>query len=119
MDYLSALEIIHRELLPNNYVEIGCRFGKSMSLSRCPSIGIDPEFEITTEIKSPTRFFKMTSDEFFRQYNVKELLENPIDLAFIDGMHNAEYVLRDFINIEKNCHHRKVIIIDDVLHEKK
>ncbi len=118
MDYLRALEIIHHELSPDNYVEIGCRLGKSISLSRCQSIAIDPDFEIKVEVKAPTRFYKVTSDEFFQQYNVKELLSNPIDLAFIDGMHKAEYVLRDFINIEKNGHSGTVIIIDDVLPEK-
>ena len=87
MDYLSALETIHYELSPDNYVEIGCRLGKSISLSRCQSIGVDPDFEIKTEVKAPARFFKMTSDEFFQRYVVKELLGGPIDLAFIDGMH--------------------------------
>ncbi len=118
MDYLSALKIIHHELSPDNYVEIGCRLGKSISLSRCQSIAIDPAFEIKTEVQAPVRLFKMTSDEFFQQYNVKELLGNPIDLAFIDGMHKAEYVLRDYINIEKNSHFGTVIVIDDVLPEK-
>ena len=118
MDYLSVLKIIHLELSINNYVEIGCRLGNSLGLSRCQSIAIDPDFEIKVEVKAPARFFKMTSDDFFQHYDVKALLGSPIDMAFIDGMHKAEYVLRDFINIEKNSHPGTVVIIDDVLPEK-
>ena len=118
MDYLEALQIIHDKLMPRNYLEIGCRKGISLSLSSCQSIAIDPNFEIAVQIKAPTRFFKMTSDEFFQQYDPKQLIGNPIDLAFIDGMHNAEYVLRDFINIERNSHSGTVILMDDILPQK-
>jgi hypothetical protein len=115
MKYLKALEIIHRELLPKNYVEIGCRLGNSLRLSTCRSIAIDPDFEIRIQLEAPTSLFKMTSDAFFHLYHVKQLLGNPIDLAFIDGMHHVECVLKDFINIEKNSHSGTVIVIDDVL----
>ena len=118
MNYLSALEIIHRELNPDNYLEIGCRLGRSLSLSRCQSIAIDPDFEIKVQIEAPTRLFKMTSDRFFQEYNVKQFLGGPIDLAFIDGMHKAEFALRDFISVEQNGHAGTVIIIDDIMPEK-
>ncbi len=118
MNYLTALAISHRELLPNNYVEIGCRHGKSLSLARCQCIGIDPDFAITFQLEAPTRIFKMTSDRFFSQYDLKSLLHGPVDLAFIDGMHHAEFVLRDFINIEKNSHAGTVIMMDDVLPDR-
>jgi len=38
MDYLSALQIIHDVLHPNNYLEIGCRSGLSLGLSKCHSL---------------------------------------------------------------------------------
>ena len=60
----------------------------------------------------------MTSDQFFSQYDLKGLLGGPIDLAFIDGMHNAEFVLRDFCNLEKNSHAGTVILVDDVLPDR-
>ncbi len=118
MNYLEALQIIHRHLQPKNYVEIGCRMGNSLSISKCESIAIDPGYEIKTQIESPTRFFKMTSDQFFQQFDIKNLLGGPIDLAFIDGMHWAEYALRDFINLERNSHQGSVVLIDDILPEK-
>ncbi len=45
----------------------------------------------------------------------KRLGLEPVDLAFIDGMHNAEVALRDFINLETACLENSVILIDDVL----
>jgi hypothetical protein len=42
----------------------------------------------------------------------------PVDLAFIDGMHKAEFALRDFLNLEKNGHAGTVILLDDVLPDK-
>jgi hypothetical protein len=118
LDYLEVLKIIHRELTPSNYVEIGCRQGRSLTLARCPSIAIDPEFEIIFPLEAPTRIFKSTSDEFFGRYDLKSLLGGPLDLAFIDGMHKAEFVLRDFINLEKSGDQNSIILIDDVLPQK-
>ena len=118
MDYLTTLKIIHRELLPGNYVEIGCRQGRSLSLATCQSIAIDPDFEITFQLEAPTRIFRMTSDQFFSRYDLKQLLCGPVDLAFIDGMHKAEFALRDFLNLEKSGHAGTVILLDDVLPDK-
>jgi predicted O-methyltransferase YrrM len=118
MNYLTALRFIHQQLQPKNYVEIGCRLGISLSLSRCDSIAIDPDFEIISQIEAPTRLYKTTSDQFFEQYDIKSLLGGPIDMAFIDGLHLAEYAIRDFINVERNGHSGTVIVIDDVLPEK-
>ena len=118
MYYLDALRIIQTEIQPNNYFEIGCEYGESLCLAKCQSIAVDPEFKITHQLVNPTRLFKMTSDEFFMQHQVKNILNGPIDLAFIDGMHKAEYALRDFMNIEKNSHPGTIVIIDDVLPQK-
>ena len=37
-----------------------------------------------------------------------------MDLAFIDGMHQMEFALRDFINVEKYCSADSIILIHDV-----
>ncbi|MFC3322106.1 class I SAM-dependent methyltransferase [Mesorhizobium cantuariense] len=114
MEYLEALSLIHKILRPRNYLEIGCRFGHSLALSEAPSIGVDPDYEIRVPLRAPTRLFAETSDIFF-QRDVASLMGGPIDLAFIDGMHNAEFALRDFINCERTSHAEGVIVIDDVL----
>ena len=38
----------------------------------------------------------------------------PVDLAFIDGMHLIEFALRDFINVERHSHPGGLVVLDDV-----
>ncbi len=118
MNYLRALKACHDVLNPPNYVEIGCREGKSLALARCPSIGIDPDFEITTELTAPTRLFRQTSDAFFENNDLAALLREPLGLAFVDGMHLAEFALRDILNLERHSSPGTVIVVDDVVPER-
>jgi hypothetical protein len=115
LNYTKALALVHEILDPENYCEVGCRLGNSLSLARAPSVAIDPEFEIRCQIGAPTRLFKMTSDEFFAQENVGSIIGEPIDFSFIDGMHLVEHALRDFINLEKFSTPHSVIAVDDLL----
>jgi hypothetical protein len=115
MDYLHALRHVHEIIEPANYCEIGCRLGISLALSRAPSIGIDPDFDIRTELTAPTRLYRKTSDAFFSTGDCARVLGTPVDFAFIDGMHLVEYALRDFINIEKHSTPKGLIAIDDLL----
>lgn len=58
--------------------------------------------------------FKATSDLFFARRNVvQEFGGRPIDLAFIDGSHLFEFVLRDFINVERNAAPASTILMHD------
>ena len=115
MDYQTALATLHASLRPANYVEIGCRQGASLQLAKCPSIAIDPDFAIRYALEAPTRIFGQTSDAFFAEHDLRQLTGGGFDLAFIDGMHNAEFALRDFINLERNAAPGAVIVVDDVL----
>jgi hypothetical protein len=115
MDYLHALKGVHEIVAPVNYCEIGCRLGISLALSKVPSVGIDPDFEIRTELTAPTRLYRTTSDAFFAAPNCSDILGAPIDFGFIDGMHLVEYALRDVINIERHATPQSVIAIDDLL----
>ena len=38
-----------------------------------------------------------------------------MDLAFIDGMHLAEYALRDYLAVERFTHPASVVVFDDML----
>lgn len=115
MNYLDALALAHDRLRPASYVEIGCREGRSLALARCPAVAVDPDFEIRVPLRSPTRIFRQTSDDFFATESLRDLLGGPVDLAFVDGMHRAEYVLRDVLNLEAQARRDSVILIDDVL----
>lgn len=114
-------EYIHRArtlLEIENYLEIGVARGASLATVTCPVIGIDPDFRIEQDLvsnKPVSHFFQCTSDYFFQNYNPKAIFGKPISMAFLDGMHLFEFLLRDFYNTEKYCSPNSVIILHDCL----
>lgn len=113
--FLAAL---HDVVQPRTYLEIGVQHGYSLDLAHAAqvAIGVDPEPLI--QPRGNQEIYRMTSDEFFKTvWNVPGWLHDtrPVDLAFIDGMHLAEYALRDFANIHRYIHARSVVVFDDVL----
>lgn len=115
INYLHALAIVHDTIKPRNYLEIGCRFGDSLALAQCPSVGVDPNMRLKPELQIPAQLFEVTSDDFFQNNNPSELFGEPIHCSYIDGMHLAEFALRDFINLEKNSSADGIIMLDDIL----
>jgi len=117
-NYLDILSRIHNYLKPQSYVEIGVDKGDSLALAQhyTVSIGIDPFPRIEKKIRSFAKIYPMPSDKFFENYNLfNELQIDNLSLAFIDGLHHSEQVLRDFINIERYADDKTVIIIHDCL----
>lgn len=111
--YLHVLKDIHTILKPRHYLEIGVRKGKSLALSSARSIAIDPE-PAHENFADNVDFYRCTSDDFF--FFHQDRLEGvKFDLAFIDGMHLAENVFRDFIYTERCMQRSGAIIVDDVL----
>ena len=117
----SYRQYIHDVLVRKSargYLEIGVRDGETLALIDVPSIGVDPNFQIQINAigrKKKMFLLQMTSDEFFREYDPRVLLTSPIDAVFLDGLHQFEYLLRDFINSEAICHRDSVIMLDDCL----
>jgi hypothetical protein len=111
--YLELLQLIHRELAPRLYLEIGVRSGASLRLSGCASMGIDPEPEISRSLPKATTIYRRTSDDFFK-LDAPHRITARIDFAFIDGMHQFEYVLRDFINVERYSASTSLVVVDDI-----
>ncbi|MEH3145628.1 MAG: class I SAM-dependent methyltransferase [Methylobacterium frigidaeris] len=117
-DYRLILKEIHENLNPKTYLEIGTREGGTLALSRCPSIAIDPYFVLddsATGTRKSTLFFQTTSDDFFENYDPCALLKQKMDFCFLDGLHEWETLLRDFINTEKHCKPNSIIAIHDCL----
>jgi tetratricopeptide (TPR) repeat protein len=115
--YLDLLPMIHSHLRPRTYVEIGVFDGQSLALARpeTRAIGVDPEPKVTRPLGSNTTVRATTSDDYFAKQDVSADLGGlPIDLAFIDGMHQFEFALRDFINIERHASPKSTILIHDV-----
>lgn len=116
MNRHTFLTRLHEVLQPRTYLEVGVDAGLSMQLSRVPSIGIDPDFAVVTEVQSDLHLARIGSDEFFaRRRPVAHLPLPVVDLAFIDGMHLAEYALRDIISVERFTRPTSVLVVDDVL----
>lgn len=112
----QLLIALHQRLRPRTYLEIGVFTGSSLGLSRTRSIGVDPAYTITKEIECEVQLHRTTSDEFFSRPDPVAFFDGvPIDLAFIDGMHLAEFALRDFMNVEKHMSPAGVVLIDDML----
>ncbi|MEO6216860.1 MAG: methyltransferase domain-containing protein [Sphingomonas sp.] len=114
MEYIHVLNDLHQILAPRSYLEIGVRFGRSLALATGPAIGVDPAPEIRVDLPASTRIFTQTSDDFFAEHATAALAE-PVDFAFIDGLHLFEAALRDFMNIERIAAPEAIVAIDDVL----
>jgi hypothetical protein len=114
--YSVVLERIHRHLRPRTYIEIGIEHGNSLRLvaPETQALGVDPQPQLRFAPGPNVRVFAETSDDFFARRDVRaELGGLPVDLAFIDGLHQFEYALRDFVNLERLCTPRSTILIDD------
>ncbi|WP_335982107.1 MULTISPECIES: class I SAM-dependent methyltransferase [Streptomycetaceae] len=129
------LRRLHKVYKPRNYLEIGVNDGKSLALSRVPSVAIDPAFKLTQSISCDVHLVRATSDAFFSRKDPLlhlrpgrnpfralgrrdplALVGDPVlELSFIDGMHIFEYALRDFMNVEKHSRWSSVIVFDDML----
>ena len=130
------LRELHKVVGNRNYLEIGVNDGRSLKLSRVPSIAIDPAFKVVTELRCDVHLVRATSDDFFARDNplihlkggrhpIRNLARNrtpfgywtrtTLDLSFIDGMHLFEYALRDFMNVEHHSDWASVIAFDDML----
>ncbi len=112
-EFLTGL---HELLQPRTYLEVGLDDGYGLSLSHAKSIGIDPDYHITRELRGEYLLARRTSDEFFAGDEAADFFAGiPLDLAFIDGMHHAEFAYRDFVNIERLCGPGSVVVFDDML----
>ncbi len=116
--YYQVLARLHRTLRPATYLEIGIRDGRSLAFAHCDAIGIDPAFQIIPAAvanKPSCHLFRMGSDAFFARHDPTAILGAPIDIAFLDGMHLFEFLLRDFLHVERYCRPNSVIVLHDCL----
>jgi hypothetical protein len=110
------LGVLHRIYQPRTYCEIGIYLGGGLTLSRVPTVAIDPDFKIVHELHCDIQVVKETSDDFFaRESPFEHLPGSLVDLAYIDGMHLFEFALRDFMNIERHAAWSSVVVFDDML----
>lgn len=113
--YHRFLRRLHQACLFDWYLEIGCRTGESFAPVRSRTVAVDPFFRAEMNIigsKPVLHVFQQTSDDFFAS---GFLARNGIrfGLAFLDGMHLFEFLLRDFINTEAAMDPNGVIMMHD------
>ena len=78
------------------------------------AIGIDPTPSVRRPLSPMTTVIARTSDEVLAGDELPHLLDDqPVELAFIDGMHLFEYALRDFIGLERRCTPVSTILVHD------
>ncbi|MGN6126160.1 MAG: class I SAM-dependent methyltransferase [Humibacter sp.] len=112
-EFLSGLHLL---LQPRTYLEIGVAEGFGLELSKATTIGVDPEPRISRTLPADVEVVRQTSDEFFAGDDALASFHGvPPDLVFIDGMHLAEFALRDFVNVERLAGPGTVVVFDDVL----
>jgi hypothetical protein len=117
-NYYTVLGWIHEILRPANYVEIGTRRGDSLraALPDTTCIAVDPMPALEGPLPPRTRVLPITSDTFFRSYDLSRLLGAlHFSLAFIDGLHLFEQALLDFIHLEKHASRKSVVMLHDCL----
>jgi Methyltransferase domain len=114
--YQDALRRLHATLRPRSYFEIGTLNGATLVLAECPSVAVDPAFALRGNLPGripELHLLQMESDTFFARHDPATILGRPIDLAFLDGLHLFEALLRDFINTERAMHRSGVIVLHD------
>ena len=117
--YSDFLSILSRKRCVNRYLEIGVQRGRLLSKIHANyAVGVDPFFDIDSNIsanKTICTLIRVGSDEFFSRYQYHEIAGGEPDLAFLDGMHTFEFLLRDFYNTERISRKSTLIGMHDCL----
>ncbi|MEP9352924.1 class I SAM-dependent methyltransferase [Xanthobacter sp. KR7-65] len=117
--YTSVLSRLASTRAVRRYLEIGVCTGDSLAQISCDrALGVDPDFRLSHNVaagKRDVRLFQMPSDLFFAEIDAAAALGGPVDFAFLDGMHQFEYLLRDFYNTERISSPKALIAIHDCL----
>ena len=137
MNRISIVQAIIRKLKAQSYVEIGVSLGHAfLSIDAPKKIAVDPKnlvrlhpitlkkddwilefkkayrFILKLIGKEDSRFFEMTSDDFFKM-QAHLLEERKVDVAFVDGLHTYGQALRDAENCLKYLNQGGVIVLHD------
>jgi hypothetical protein len=115
--YLRILKGLHQRLKPDWYLEIGTRAGSSLRLVDGNFVAIGPQFQLQHDVPLKGRemmFFQDTADSFFKTGTARRL-KGRITLAFLDGLHHYEVLLRDFTNVEPLMAPGGMVILHDCL----
>ena len=115
--YRDVLRAIHAALRPETYLELGVAGGATLALATSArvAIGVDPvPAPLEQPLPAGARIVHETSETFFTTRRREDVFgADPVDLAFIDGLHLFETALRDFIETERWCAPGGTVILHD------
>ncbi len=118
ISYLDFFAVLNHELKPRTYFEIGTERGQSVRRFSCDAICIDPHFQINEDViggRRRTFMFQMRSRDFFAEHDIRNFFPDGIEIAFQDGLHHFEALLQDFIDTERFCHSKSLMVLHDCL----
>ncbi len=114
---VTVIQNILKKINGNTYLEIGVSNGSTFeAIDAKNKIGVDPMPPAKKVIKilnQNTKYFKMTSDDFFKNEAKKTLGKYKVDVVLIDGLHEYRQVLRDVKNCLKYLNKNGVIVMHD------
>jgi hypothetical protein len=124
MDRSEVIQYLINKKKYKRYLEIGVFNGEVFFKTRARyKFAVDPVFRFVRETKYKmmfnnrsnvnARYFTKTSDQFFKEDAARLFSKKKIDICFIDGMHEFDFVLRDTINTLKYLDEGGVIILHD------
>jgi precorrin-6B methylase 2 len=109
-NHTDILNYLAKKYQLKKYLEIGIQTPEqNFNIIECPEKqGVEPE--ICQKCKSNGYIFKGTSDEFFEH---KAHTHQKFNLAFIDGLHHADQVKKDFDNVLARLEPGGFIVLHD------
>jgi hypothetical protein len=124
MDRSDVIQYLINKKKYKRYLEIGVFNGEVFFKIKAPhKYAVDPVFRFVRETKykmmfknvsnANAKYFTKTSDDFFKNDSPKLFSKRKIDICFIDGMHEFDFVLRDTLNTLKYLDDNGVIILHD------
>ena len=115
LKYTSFMAALHRDMLFDWYLEVGCRTGRIFANARGKTIAVDPFFRAEANIigaKPALHVFQQTSDDFFAS-GFLTAMKIKLSFSFLDGMHLFEFLLRDVMAAEQASAPFGVIALHD------
>lgn len=124
MDRSEVIQYLINKKNYQRYLEIGVYNGEVFFKTKAPyKYAVDPQFRFVKETKYKmmlknisnvkAKYFTKTSDDFFKEDAKKLFAKNKIDICFIDGMHEYDFVLRDVTNALNYLDENGAIILHD------
>jgi predicted O-methyltransferase YrrM len=119
LNHVEMIEYYVRLLKPKNFLEMGVQFGECTNkiIDLIPNYcGVDIEtnsnIEYLVSNKPNFKFFKCSTDDFFKNVNQKKINLN-LDMVFIDADHSHKSSYFDFLNVKDHVNQDGFIFFHD------